>query len=443
MKTPSEPPYGEPETRVRLSSFVVRGGTLSDHDGRSVEVGHEPVTVGRDPSASLPVADPEVSALHVELQATPRGVVLRDLDSTNGTWLGPAAVREARLVGPCTIRVGQTDLTFVPASRAAPVETDAASSFGPLLGQSTPMRRVFSILRRVAPTELSTLVMGETGTGKELVAQALHDASERVAGPFVVLDCGSIPTQLAESILFGHEKGSFTGAIHRKTGVFQQAEGGTIFLDELGELAPELQPKMLRAIAERSVRRVGGQRYEPINVRIVAATRRDLRREVNAGHFRADLFFRIAQVTATLPPLRDRRDDIPALVACACERVGRAQAADAVTQILEFRFQHYDWPGNVRELVNVASVLASLEVRPGDSLFDALLPLESPSEGTPEPEGDQASAERFVDAKRSFEHRYFRNLQKLSNGNISAISRQCGLPRHQVRAHLRKLGLLP
>jgi DNA-binding NtrC family response regulator len=245
-----------------------------------------------------------------------------------------------------------------------------------------------------------------------------------------VLDCGSLPSGLAESLLFGHEKGAFTGATHRTEGVFGQANRGTVFLDELGELPVELQPRLLRAVAERTVKRVGSNAYEPLDVRVVCATRRDLRREVNAGRFREDLFFRIAQVRIELASLRERLEDIPLLVAHACGALGRADSAARVTSYIQARFPTYDWPGNVRELVNVASVLACL----GDGAAHDLLPIQSaPAEAD--------SPLQFVQAKRAFEARYFRSLVDATGGNISEIARRCGLARHQVRAHLRKLGL--
>ena len=189
-----------------------------------------------------------------------------------------------------------------------------AAEFGPLVGKSAAMRTVFERLRKTAPTELSVLIMGETGTGKELVAQAIHEASPRAHKPFVVVDCGAIPASLAESALFGHERGRFTGAVDRRISPFVEADGGTIFLDELGELPIDVQPKLLRALAEQRVKSVGSNAYKPVNVRVIAATRRDLVREVNEGTFRSDLFFRVAQLRVELPALRSRLEDIPALV---------------------------------------------------------------------------------------------------------------------------------
>jgi DNA-binding NtrC family response regulator len=418
---------------------ILRGGVLQHPDGRSVPVGAEPVTVGRSETSTLRIDDRRVSALHCELCATPLGVVLRDLDSLNRTLVGQVAVTEGILFGPCTLRVGGTELTFTPTS--APIAQDvpsAISSFGPLLGGAPPMRRLYRLLETVAKTELSVLITGETGTGKEVVSAALHGASKRRGGPLIVIDCGALPSGLAESVLFGHERGAFTGATSRVDGAFLAARGGTVFLDELGELPVDLQPKLLRAVAERSVKRVGATHYEPTDVRVIAATRRDLRRDMNAARFREDLYFRIAQVRIDLPPLRERLEDVPLLAAAACQRVGRPEATERVTSYLMARFSNYDWPGNVRELVNVASVLASV----GDDLAEGMLPTEDLHSSPSEPPIEEVGAEQFVAAKRRFEQGYFQRMMDATEGNISEIARRCGLARHQVRAHLRKLGLV-
>jgi DNA-binding NtrC family response regulator len=304
------------------------------------------------------------------------------------------------------------------------------------------MRRVFGILEKVGSTPLSVLILGETGTGKELVAKAIHDASERKAGPFVVVDCGSIPPTLAESILFGHEKGAFTGATERRKGALAEADGGTLFLDELGELPLELQPKLLRALSEKQVKRVGGNAFEPIEVRVLAATRRDLGAEMNAGRFRSDLFFRIAQVRVELPALRERLSDLPLLVEDVCQRVGRPQHVQTVLSWIEQRMGSHDWPGNVRELVNVASVAATLADEPG--AIDDVLTL-ARDEAVVEMPRMGGTGTGFGDAKRTaiaaFERDYFAGLAKRCKGNVSEMARQSGMERHHVRAYLRKYGI--
>src|SRR5580700_1219963 len=308
-------------TRTRAIHWFVRGGEAKGPDGKGVPVDVDPVIVGRDEGAQVVLADPEVSAFHCELRATNEGVLVKDLGSTNGTFIGALRVREVLVTSPVDLALGQSKVHLEP-TKSHRVDVGFADRFGPLVGTSPKMRRVFGILDRVASTALSVLILGATGTGKELVAKALHDASDRKSGPFVVVDCGSIPPTLAESILFGHEKGSFTGANERRKGALAEADGGTLFFDELGELPIELQPKLLRALAERQIKRVGGSQFESMDVRVLAATRRDLGVEMNAGRFRSDLFFRIAQVRLELPSLRERAADIPMLVEEICTKVG-------------------------------------------------------------------------------------------------------------------------
>src|SRR6516225_1310242 len=340
-------------TRTRVLHWFVSGGIAKAPDGAKFTIDVDSLIVGRDPGATMVLADPEVSAIHCELRAVSEGILVKDLGSTNGTFVGPIRVRDAVLTVAAEITVGNTKILVEPTAKRK-VDVGFSDRFGPLVGNSPKMRRVFGILEKVASTPLSVLILGETGTGKELVAKAIHDASERKGGPFVVVDCGSIPPTLAESILFGHEKGSFTGATERRKGALAEADGGTLFLDELGELPLELQPKLLRALSEKQVKRVGGSTFEPIEVRVLAATRRDLGSEMNAGRFRSDLFFRIAQVRVELPSLRERLADLPLLVEDICARANRASYAPTVLSWIEQRFAGYDWPGNVRELVNVA-----------------------------------------------------------------------------------------
>lgn len=403
-------------TKRRARPYYVTGGSLRLVDGRTITIGTEPVTLGRGTGADVALDDPEVSALHCELWASQRGVVVRDLDSTNGTRLGSASVSEAVLHGRCTLRVGATDVEFEPA--AAPQRVDDASqleSFGPLVGATPSMRHLYARLATVAPTELSVLITGAAGTGKEVTARAIHGASERRGGPFVVVDCGALLAGEAEAGLFDR---------------MAEAAGGTLLLDEIDELPERLQPKLLRALVDGKMKRAGQERAEPMDARIVTTTRRDLRREMNAERFREDLYHRLARVRLELTPLRTRRADIPLLVTATCERMNKTSAASRVRDYIEARFRNYDWPGNVRELVNVASVLTAID----DEQAADVLPLEGG--------GGSTEAQRFAQAKRRFEEDYFRHLLEATDGNISEISRRCGLARHQVRRHLRKLGLM-
>jgi DNA-binding NtrC family response regulator len=426
-------------TRARVLHWFVRGGVARTPDGKEIAIDVDPLVIGRDDGAQIRLSDPEVSALHCELRAVNEGVLVKDLGSTNGTFVGSVRIREGVVTTAAELLVGSTRITIEPTTGKQRVDVGYSDRFGDLVGSSPKMRRVFGVLEKVANTALSILILGETGTGKEVVAKSVHDASDRKGGPFVVLDCGSIPASLAESILFGHEKGVFTGATERKKGALAEAHGGTLFLDELGELPLELQPKLLRVLAERQVKRVGGNTLEPIDVRVLAATRRDLGVEMNAGRFRSDLFFRIAQVRVELPALRERVDDLPLLVAEICKRAGKPEAASIVEDWIERRLGSYDWPGNVRELVNVAQVAATLADTP--EAIDDVLTLARDSVAD-EPQRPQTA---FAEAKRgsiaSFEREYFTQLSRASKGNVSEMARQSGMERHHVRAYLRKYGI--
>ena len=427
------------ETRTRVLHWFVSGGAVRTADGRKLTVDVDPLLIGRDAGAQLVIDDPEVSSLHCELRAVSEGILVKDLGSTNGTFVGPLRVREAIVTVASEVTIGRSKIYIEPTAKQR-VEVGFVDRFGPLVGSSPKMRRVFSVLEKIAATPLSVLILGETGTGKEVVAKAIHEASPRRSGPFVVVDCGSIPETLAESLLFGHEKGTFTGAIDRRKGALAEADGGTLFLDELGELPIELQPKLLRALAEHQVKRVGGNAFEPIDVRVLAATRRDLGAEMNAGRFRSDLFFRIAQIRVELPSLRERLADLPLLVEDICKRAGRPEQASAVVAWIEQRMASHDWPGNVRELVNVASVAATLADTPG--AIDDVLMLAKDNVGM---EAPRAAATAFGEAKRgaiaSFERDYFTSLAQRAKGNVSEMARQSGMERHHVRAYLRKYGL--
>jgi len=426
------------ETRARALQLFIRRATLHVPNGQSLAIDVEPVVIGRNEGVDVKLDDSEVSGVHCELRAVTEGIQVRDLGSTNGTFCGPVRIREAIIADRAELTVGTSRLVLEPAGKKR-VDLGYSDRFGSIVGATPNMRRVFSTLEKIAGTELSVLVLGETGTGKEGVARSIHDASLRKKGPFMVVDCASIPPTLAESILFGHEKGAFTGANERRDGALSEANGGTLFLDELGELPIDLQPKLLRALAERQVKRVGGTAIEPIDVRLVAATRRDLSSEMNAGRFRSDLYFRIAQIRIEIPALRDRLADLPLLVEDICRRLDRPKAAPIVHDWIERRMSAHDWPGNVRELVNVVSVAATLAETP-EAIDDVLLLRQDA-----EPEQSTQLATAFSEAKRravaAFERNYFVDLNKRAKGNISEMARRSGMERHHVRAYLRKYGL--
>jgi DNA-binding NtrC family response regulator len=426
------------ETRTRILNWVVSGGAARTSDGTTFMIDVDPVVIGRDPGATIVVDDPEVSALHCELRAVSEGILVKDLGSTNGTYVGALRAREVVISTPIEITLGRSKVALEPHAKHR-VEVGYLDRFGPLVGSSPKMRRVFSVLEKVASTVLSVLVLGETGTGKEVAARAIHDASSRRGGPFVVVDCGSIPPTLAESLLFGHEKGTFTGATERRKGALAEANGGTLFLDELGELPLELQPKLLRALSEKQIKRVGGSAFEPFDARVLAATRRDLGAEMNAGRFRSDLFFRIAQIRIELPPLRERLSDLPLLVEHVCREVQKGEYVETVLGWIERHRAGYDWPGNVRELVNVTSVAAALAHDP--AAIDDVLTLTRDEAVL----GTRAAGTAFNEAKRAaigaFEREYFTDMVRRCKGNVSEMARQSGMERHHVRAYLRKYGI--
>ncbi|AUX45273.1 ATPase AAA [Sorangium cellulosum] len=437
--------------RIRpTKSAAARGG------GGWVEIGTDPLIVGRNAACQLVLDDAKVSAVHAEFVATEQGVRVRDLDSRNGTFVGGVRVGDIYLLTSTKLRLGETEIQFEPL-RPERITVSAIPSFGPLVASSAGMRAIFERLSKMAPTDLTVLITGETGTGKELVAQALHMASARSKKPFVVVDCGSIPPTLAEATLFGHERGAFTGAVDKRLSPFIEADGGTIFLDELGELPLEVQPKLLRALAERRIKSVGGSSYREVDVRVLAATRRDLVRAVNAGNFRSDLYFRVAQIRIELPALRQRVEDIPVLVRRMLKDLGDETAYERVSNTTLERLMRHDWPGNVRELRNAVAVAFALAAEGEEIDIAAHLGAltEAPVTGNSSPSihpggGPSASfaslkGRQFQEAKRDvlarFERDYFAALSEDAKGNVSEMARRAGMERAHVRAYLRRHGI--
>jgi DNA-binding NtrC family response regulator len=395
----------------------------------------KPIVIGRSASCDMQVDAPDVSAVHCEVSASHRGIVVRDLSSTNGTQVNGVLISDGVVTRSSILSVGNTALTLTLEEEKW---LDAREShFGDLVGQSEAMKLVFRMLSEAAPTELSVLLTGETGTGKEVAARCLHQASARRDKPFVVLDCTSVPASLAESILFGHEKGAFTGATERTPGLFQEASGGTLFLDEIGELPTELQPKLLRALAEKQVKRVGANRYESVDVRVVAATLRDLSQSINHGHFRSDVYFRLAQLRIRLPPLRDRLDDLPLLVEQFCQRLGLPNRSADVVAFIRQNCSESQWKGNVRELANVVQLVAS--VAPGSPVLEQLVQTHPYRLEEESGVSDFTTARREV--LREFERSYFEKLAERCDGNVSEMARQSGIGRHYVRGHLKRHGI--
>jgi transcriptional regulator with PAS, ATPase and Fis domain len=373
----SSPPDGDrtathvvgSETTLRVQAAeldVVEGPDA----GRSTRVDRPTFVVGTGTSADLRLTDPAVSREHVRFALEPSGVRVRDEGSKNGTWIGGMRVADALLTVDTVLNAGKTSLLVRVASNALELPLSASAEFGAAIGVSPAMRHLFAVLERAAQSDVTVLLEGESGVGKEVLAQAIHSRSQRAAGPFVTVDCGAIPSALIESELFGHERGAFTGATHARAGVFEQADGGTIFLDEIGELPLDLQPKLLRAIEAREVRPVGGNAPHSVDVRIVAATNRRLAEAAGAGEFRRDLFYRLAVARVVVPPLRERRQDVLPLARAFLRSATRDARADLPAD-LGALLASYSWPGNVRELRNVIERWALLGVRDAHMLFDA------------------------------------------------------------------------
>ncbi len=393
-----------------------------------------PLLIGRSPACAVVLADPDVAERHLRLTPVDGGVRVDALDGA--VRHGDLRVHSAVAAPGAVLHIGQSALELCSAPRPR-----ARERFGAVIGRSAPMQTLFGQLERVAPSELAVLLQGETGTGKELVARAIHRHSHRRHRPFVVIDCSAMPRDLIESTLFGHEKGAFTGAFNRHRGLFEQADGGTVFLDEIGELDAELQPRLLRVLERRELTRVGGGAVIRIDVRVIAATHRDLAAMVEAGAFREDLYFRIGGVHLRLPPLRDRRDDIPLLAEHLLAELAGDSPPSRLTAPALAALVERDWPGNVRELRNTLVRAVGLADRPllevEALMLDAVdrappsvsLPLDAP----------------FKDARKAvlehFEALYLEHLLAEHGGNISRSARRAGLTRYYLRELLKKHGL--
>ena len=359
----------EPASRKAAAWLIVE---QSGQPIRSIEIGSTPLLVGSGSDCAVILKDPHVSNRHVELARTSAGVVVRDLGSRNGTRVANIAVKEVVLSSEAEITVGTTKLRLdlggelrelggLGRLARETVRDDELSGvparFGDAVGSSATMRKLFALLGRIAPSNLTVTLLGETGTGKDVLAHAIHNVSPRAGGPFVVFDCAAVQPSLIESELFGHERGAFTGAVSARVGVFERAHRGTLFIDEIGEMPLDLQPKLLRALEDRKVQRLGGAGERPFDVRIVAATNRDLGKQVESGSFRQDLYFRLSTAILRVPPLRDHLDDIPDLVA---HFLAQEKKSLTVTPWALASLRNHPWPGNVRELKNVIHAAAAL-----------------------------------------------------------------------------------
>ncbi len=410
----------------------LRGGRIEVMgEDTIVPVGMERLHIGRSQRCALVLDDPTVSKVHAEVQATPRGVHLVDLNSLNGTFLGEASIVEVYLTGACEFRCGAKRLRFVP-EPVREVRIEAPQRFGGLVGTTPEMIELFAKLQRYASTPMSMVIQGETGTGKERVAEATHEASPRRDKPFLAINCAAVADTLLEAELFGHVRGAFTGADRARDGLFVEADGGTLLFDEVGEMSSAMQAKLLRVLENQEVRPVGTGRSRKVNVRTLFATHVDLRHAVNQGRFREDLYFRMAQVTVEIPPLRKRMGDLPALIEDILQQLDRRDVKldeSGMSLLLA-----HSWPGNVRQLRTV--IQAALVESDGERLM-----LERALAGISTGMDPERASGSYDEARREFDRRFYTALHVRFAGNLSQIAKAAGKQRVTVRAALRALGL--
>ncbi|WP_043427799.1 sigma 54-interacting transcriptional regulator [Cystobacter fuscus] len=410
--------------------------------GTTVSSSAEKLTLGTAPGNDLVLTDTTVSRFHAELVRERGGYRVKDLGSTNGTRVDHVRVQDAYVADGSTLTFGGTTVRFSLVATRDVLPLHPEPRFGGLVGESAVMRALFAQLVRLAVTDATVLVEGESGTGKERVAEALHQASPRASGPFVVVDCGSIPAELVESELFGHEKGAFTGATHERRGAFEAANGGTLFLDELGELPLAVQPKLLRALERRQIKRVGADGYRSVDVRFVAATHRDLREAVNRGQFREDLYFRLAVGMVRVPPLRAHLEDLPDLLEHLWTETFRSlglppRPFTAPSPETLHQLSTLPWRGNVRELRNFVERSVALSGALDASFLQAAsAPVASAGAPTVRVELPYKEAKEAWLAH--FEEVYLRQRLAASGGNVSQMAREAEVDRAHVIKLLRK-----
>jgi len=428
---------GLPRTvNVRRCRLEVVAGV---DQGKVIELASQTIQIGRV-GADLNLTDGKVSGLHCELRLQAEGYRLKDLGSTNGTYVKGVRIVDAFIAPGSTIQVGKSAIKFDPLDDAVAMPLWNEARLHNLIGGSAAMRHLFELINRFAQSDATVLIQGETGTGKELIADAIHQCSPRRNEPFVVLDCSAIPEQLFEAQLFGHEVGAFTGAVKSTPGVFEMAHGGTLFLDEIGELPLDVQAKLLRAVETRKVRRLGGTKVFASDVRLVAATNRDLAAEVNRGTFRSDLFYRLNVARLEVAALRERREDLPVLVEHFLRQLSVSSGIPDPRLPDDFlsRAMRHQWPGNVRELRNSVERAMLLPNHPAAAF-----------ETPPKKEGNgfahididvpfKVAKQKLVD---EFDRRYLQALLEAHDGNISAAARAAGIERMSIYKMIRRLGL--
>ena len=433
-ETVSSPAVAHP--RYQSARLRAKEGPGKD---RALSLTRAIATIGRHSTCDLALPDPRVSGVHLELRRVDDRVHVRDAGSTNGTWLGPHRITDVELAVGAELMVGDTLLRLEMDDTASRAAVSPDQSFGDLVGASTAMREIFATLDRVAKKPLSLLFQGEAGTGKEEMARAVVALSTRAAAPFVVIDVTSFPAALVDAVLFGQEK---TASTEESLGLFESANGGTVFIDEVGQLSASSQSKLLRILERQELTRTGGHVATKIDVRVLAATTRDLRHEIEHNQFREDLYFRLAQVRIFVPPLRDRMEDIPLL--CAKLLAPSGQEAFTIEPDAVKQLATHPWPGNVRELRNALERAAALAqdnvIRSADVAGEGF-----GFRGTRDERSALDLSGTFKLAKdrsvERFESAYLSALMRRCNGNVSLASREADLARHHLRDLLKKRDL--
>ncbi len=414
-----------------------RTGEIWESDSASCAVGSHPIN-------DLVLDDATVSRFHCEVRIGADGARIIDLKSCNGTLVDGVRVTDAFVQGGSTIRLGRTALRFEFGTEINPLPVSDSDRFGTLVSSSIPMRTAFALLERAAASDSTVLLQGGTGTGKGAAAESIHRQSRRAERPFVVIDCSALSRNLLESELFGHEKGAFTGAGASRVGAFEAAEGGTVFLDEIGEFPLDLQPTLLRVLENREIRRVGSNTVRPVDVRVIAATNRDLRSEVNEGRFRSDLYYRLAVLQVRMPLLRERPEDIPVLARVILESLGAGgdEIDELLTPQLLGRMERGDWPGNVRELRNYLEHCLVMEAAPPiDEDASGETPVvRAPVAAAPAPAYDFDIP--FSDMRKQviadFEQAYIKELLDRHDGKVAKAAKSVGLGRVHLYRLIRK-----
>jgi transcriptional regulator with AAA-type ATPase domain len=389
----------------------------------------ERFTIGSDPRADMILHDRTVSRFHAEIATEDDRIAIRDLGSRNGTFVNDVRIREAIVPVGARVRMGGSVLLLLDAGLGAPPPAQPTPDIPGLVAASPVMQDIARAVERLASSNVSVLVQGETGTGKELIARELHRRSPRVSGPFVTINCGAIPENLIESELFGHVRGAFTGAVQSRGGKFQAADGGTLFLDEIGELPLNLQVKLLRALQERVVIRVGDSRPEKVDIRVVAATNKVLEDEIKRGAFREDLYYRLNVVNLWLPPLRERGDDVVIIAKALLSKYADEMKSQVrgLTPGALAAIRKSPWPGNIRQLENRLkkalvlcdrALLTAEDLDLGAETQQPILPLEK--------------------AKEEFQRKYVLEVLERNNGNRTQTARELGVDPRTIFRYLEK-----